>query len=109
MIYVNKAILLGKLQGKPDTYYTQSGSAITTIHICTKSKWTDTQGVPKESAEWHRVVVIGGAGEFLSKNAYAGANVYVEGEIKTRTYTKNGAKEHSTEIYVSKGGKVAII
>ena len=53
---VNKVILIGNLGADPETRYTQSGSAITTIKIATTESWKDkSTGEQQERTEWHRV------------------------------------------------------
>lgn len=40
---VNKVILVGNLGADPETRYSASGSAITTIRIATSEQWKDKQ------------------------------------------------------------------
>lgn len=100
---INKAIIVGNLGNDPDVKYTQGGTTITTISVATSEAWKDKQsGEQKERTEWHRVKFFGNlaqiAGEYLKK----GAQVYIEGSIRTEKYTgKDGAERYSTDIIAS--------
>lgn len=97
---INKVILVGNLGNDPETRYTQSGAAITTISIATSESWTDKQtGQKQERTEWHKVTFFGRlaevAGEYLKK----GRQVYVEGSLRTDKYTdKQGVERYSTGV-----------
>ena len=96
---INKVILVGNLGDDPETRYTPSGTAITTIRIATSESWKDKQtGEQQERTEWHRVKFFGRlaevAGEYLKK----GGQVYVEGRLRTEEYEKDGVKRWSTDI-----------
>ena len=71
---INKVILVGNLGADPETRYTPSGTAITTIRIATSESWKDKQtGEQQERTEWHRVKFFGRlaeiSGEYLKKAA----------------------------------------
>ncbi|HVA55571.1 MAG TPA: single-stranded DNA-binding protein, partial [Gammaproteobacteria bacterium] len=96
---VNKVILVGNLGADPETRYMPSGSAVTNIRIATSESWKDKEsGEQKERTEWHRITFYNRlaevAGEYLKK----GAQVYIEGRLRTRTYEKEGQTHYSTEI-----------
>jgi single-strand DNA-binding protein len=99
MASVNKVIIVGNLGADPETRYTPGGDAVTSIRIATTDKWKDkASGEMKEQTEWHRVSFWGRlaevAGEYLKK----GSQVYVEGQLRTRKYDKDGQTHYSTEI-----------
>lgn len=97
---INKVIIVGNLGADPETRYTGSGMAITTLRIATSESWTDKQsGEKQERTEWHRVKMFGKlaeiAGEYLAK----GKQVYIEGSLRTDKYTdKDGIERYSTDI-----------
>ena len=56
---INKVILVGNLGTDPETRYTQSNSAVTTLSIATSESWKDRNtGEQQERTEWHRVVTF---------------------------------------------------
>ena len=96
---INKAILVGNLGADPETRYTPSGTAITEIRIATSEAWKDKQtGEQQERTEWHRVTFFGKLAEIAGEYLKKGAQVYVEGKIKTEEYEKDGVKRYSTKV-----------
>ena len=97
---VNKVILVGNLGADPETRYTANGGAIASIRIATSESWTDkATGEKQERTEWHAVTFFGRlaevAGEYLKK----GAQVYVEGSLRTDKYTdKEGIERYATKV-----------
>lgn len=98
---VNKAIILGNIGRDPETRYTQSGAAVTNVSIATTKAWTDKEGGKQERTEWHRVVFFGKLAEIAGEYLRKGSQVYVEGELRTREWEKDGAKHYTTEIAAS--------
>lgn len=100
---VNRCIIVGNLGADPETRYTTSGTAITSLRVATSEQWTDKQsGERQERTEWHRVKMFGRlaeiAGEYLTK----GRQVYIEGSLRTEKYTdKEGVERYSTDIVAS--------
>ena len=109
---INKVILVGNLGADPETRYTPSGTAITTIRIATSESWKDKQtGEQQERTEWHRVKFFGRLAEIAGEYLKKGGQVYVEGRLRTEEYEKDGIKRYSTDIVAdemqmlgSKGG-----
>ena len=97
---INKAIIVGNLGQDPDTKYTGSGNAITTISVATSESWVDkNSGEQKTETEWHRVVFYNKLAEIAGQYLKKGSKVYVEGKIKTRKWQDNdGHDRYSTEI-----------
>lgn len=97
---INKAIIVGNLGNDPDVKYSQGGSAITTISVATSEQWKDkTSGEQKERTEWHRVKFFGRLAEIAGEYLKKGAQVYIEGSIRTEKYTdKAGVERYATDI-----------
>ena len=97
---INKVILVGNLGADPETRYTQSGGAITSIRIATSESWKDKQtGENQERTEWHRVKFFGKLAEIAGEYLRKGSQVYVEGALRTDKYTdKDGIERFSTDI-----------
>jgi single-strand DNA-binding protein len=107
---INKVILVGNLGADPETRYTTSGSAITSIRIATSESWKDKQtGEQQERTEWHRVKFFGRLAEIAGEYLKKGSQVYVEGKLRTDEYEKDGIKRYSTDIIADEmqmlGGK----
>jgi single-strand DNA-binding protein len=97
---VNKVIIVGNLGADPETRYTGSGTAITSLRIATSEQWTDKQsGERQERTEWHRVKLFGKLAEIAGEYLKKGRQVYIEGSLRTDKYTdKDGIERYSTDI-----------
>jgi single-strand DNA-binding protein len=96
---VNKAILVGNLGKDPEVRFTGSGKAVCKFPLATTTSWNDAEGARQERTEWHNVIVWGKQGENCGKFLSKGRQVFVEGEIRSRSYDdKDGNKRYITEI-----------
>ena len=96
---VNKAILVGNLGKDPEVRFTGSGKAVCKFSLATTTSWNDTDGARQERTEWHNIIVWGKQGENCGKFLSKGRQVFVEGEIRNRSYDdKDGNKRYITEI-----------
>jgi len=97
---INKVIIVGNLGADPETRYTSSGTAITSLRIATSEQWTDKQsGERQERTEWHRVKLFGKLAEIAGEYLKKGRQVYIEGSLRTDKYTdKDGVERYSTDI-----------
>nr|VFK50229.1 MAG: single-strand binding protein [Candidatus Kentron sp. TC] len=100
---LNKVMLIGYLGKDPETRYTTSGNAITSISVATSEIWKDRQtGEPHERTEWHRVLMFSRLGEIAGEYLRKGSQVYIEGRIQTRKWkAQDGSDRYTTEILVS--------
>lgn len=100
MSSLNQVNLIGNLGADPETRYTGSGTAVTSIRIATSERWTDKQtGEKQERTEWHTITFWNRlaeiAGEYLTK----GSKVFVSGSLRTEEWTdKEGVKRYTTKI-----------
>jgi len=96
---INKVILVGNLGADPETRYTPSGTAISTIRVATSESWKDKQtGEQQERTEWHRVKFFGRLAEIAGEYLKKGSQVYIEGKLRTEEYEKDGIKRWSTDV-----------
>ncbi|EHK2565380.1 single-stranded DNA-binding protein [Salmonella enterica subsp. enterica serovar Newport] len=108
---LNKVQLIGHLGQDPEVRYLSNGKAVANLSLATSDTWKDKQtGESKERTEWHRVVLYEKladvAGEYLRK----GAQVYIEGELRTRKWTEqNGQERYTTEVVVSMQGTMQML
>ena len=100
---VNKVILLGNVGQDPKVKYFDSGSAVATFSLATTDRaYTLANGtqVP-ERTEWHNIVASNRWAEIVDKYLHKGDKLYVEGKLRTRTYTAQAcATRYVTEVYV---------
>ena len=97
---INKAIIIGFCGRDPEIRYMPNGDQITNISVATTESWIDkSTGEKKELTEWHRITFCRKLAEIAGQYLKKGAQVYVEGRLKTRKYTdKNGIERYQTEI-----------
>ena len=84
---VNKVILVGHLGQDPDVRYMPNGGAVANLTLATSETWRDKQtGEMRENTEWHRVVIFGKLAEVAGEYLRKGAQVYIEGQLRTRNW-----------------------
>lgn len=99
MASVNKVIIIGNLGQDPEVKYMPSGGAVANISIATTESWKDkSSGEKKEKTEWHRVVFFNRLAEIVGEYLRKGSSVYVEGQLRTRKWQKDGVDMYTTEI-----------
>lgn len=99
---LNKVCLMGHL-GKDPTFHAMStGTDLCKFSLATTRKWKDKNtGERKEDTAWHNIVIFNSylvdiARSWLQK----GTRVYLEGELKTRTYEKDQQTHYITEVII---------
>jgi len=96
---VNKVVLIGNLGRDPELFHTQSGQAVARLSVATNEVWT-MDGERQRRTEWHRVVVWGPPAERLTAQLQKGALIYVEGRLRTRSFTDaDSTAQVRTEIH----------
>lgn len=107
---INKVILLGRLTRDPEVK-DANGIAVTKFSIATSKTWKDDSGEKQEKAEFHNLVAFRKTAELVGKYLTKGRQVFVEGELSTTSYEKDGVKKYKTEIianhveFLGDGGK----
>lgn len=75
------------------------------LQVATSESWRDKQtGEMREQTEWHRVVLFGKLAEVAGEYLRKGAQVYIEGQLRTRSWEDNGITRYVTEILVKTTG-----
>lgn len=97
---INKAIIVGNLGSDPVSRAMPSGEEVANFSVATSKRWTDKQGQKKEATEWHKCAAFGKLAEICHQWLRKGSQVYVEGELRTRKWEKDGQDHYSTEIIV---------
>ena len=97
---MKKAIIKGRITKDVEIRRTQSGKAVCSFHIaCDNGKDKNGQQYP---ADFIPCVAWGQKAEFIQKYFPKGAEILVEGELKTRTYDdERGSKHYIMEVNVS--------
>ncbi len=97
---LNKVEIIGHLGKDPELRTLESGS-VCTFSIATSEEWKDKVTQEKKNrTEWHNIVVWGKLGEVCAKYLRKGAQVYVCGKLRTRSWEKDNVTRYTTEIFV---------
>ena len=96
---LNKVMLIGRLCADPDVRHMPSGDPIATMNIATSRRWKDRNtNERKEETEFHRVTFFGALAKIAAEYLKKGAQVYIEGRIKTDKFQKDGVDVYRTGI-----------
>lgn len=97
---VNKVILIGNLGKDPEVRRLENGGIVANFPLATSETYTDrTTGEKRDTTDWHTIVLWRGLAEVAEKYVRKGQKVYVEGKLKTRSWTdKEGISRYTTEI-----------
>jgi len=95
---INKVILVGHVGRDPEMKSLPSGTNLATFSLATTNKrFKDENGNPR--TEWHNIVAWGKLAEIVDRWVTKGKQLYIEGNIRTRTYEQDGQKKYFTEIH----------
>ena len=97
---VNKAILIGHAGKDPEIFTTKDGRKIASFSIATSEHWRDKNtGERMEKTYWHNIKVFNeGLAKVVEQYVRKGSHLYIEGQVQTREYEKDGQKRYVTEI-----------
>lgn len=104
MASLNKVTLIGNVGKDPEIRSMQDGTKVCNFSVATSETWKDkASGERKEKTEWHRVVIFNErlvevAEKFLRK----GSKIYLEGQLQTRKWEKDGIERYSTEVVLAR-------
>jgi single-strand DNA-binding protein len=97
-MYLNKAMIYGNLTRDPEMRALPSGMQVCSFSLATNRVYNDRDGKRQEATDYHNIVVFGKQGENSAKYLTKGASAYVEGQLRTSSWEKDGQKMYRTEI-----------
>jgi single-strand DNA-binding protein len=109
----NKVVFTGYAGADPKLRILPDGRPLLALSIATTSRWTDRRsGKPKKHTEWHAVVFWDEMARDVAERAKKGIEIYIEGEIRTRSWVKDGvtkskAEIQATDVLILGAGKIA--
>jgi len=99
---LNKVMLIGNLSRDPQIRSTTGGATVCTFGIATNASWKDANGNIQERTEFHNIVAWNKLAEICAQLLAVGMLVYVEGEIRTRSWDdENGVRHFRSEVRIS--------
>ncbi|MGV3560968.1 single-stranded DNA-binding protein [Larkinella arboricola] len=93
MASMNKVILIGNVGNDPEVRYLDGGSVVAKFSVATNERYTTRTGEQVDQTEWFRVEVWNDQAKTVEKYVRKGNQIYVEGRLKTETYTDREGKE----------------
>ncbi|QIP12210.1 single-stranded DNA-binding protein [Spirosoma aureum] len=93
MASLNKVIIIGNVGNDPEVRYLDGGSVVAKFSVATNERYTTRTGEQVESTEWFRIEVWNDQAKTIEKYVRKGQQIYVEGRLRTETYTDREGKE----------------
>ena len=95
----NKVILIGNVGKDPEVRHLETGIAVASFTLATTERYKNRNGELQDQTEWHNIVCWRNLAELSEKYIKKGAQIFVEGKIRTRSWAdETGAKRYTTEI-----------
>lgn len=96
---LNKVHLIGHVGKDPEIRMCPDGTSLMKFSLATSENFVTKTKEKKTTTEWHQIKLFN-ATDFHKKNISKGKLIYVEGKIKTETYTtKNNETKSMVSIY----------
>ena len=100
---VNKVILIGNVGKDPIIRNVNDNLQVATFTLATNEVYKDSQGNLQKNTEWHNIVAWRNLAQLAEKFIHKGSQIYVEGRLKSRTYTdKDNQQRTIVEILADK-------
>ena len=101
---LNKVMLIGNVGRDPNIRYLDGnsgsqGSKVATFTLATTERYRDRSGETRENTEWHNIVAWRSSADLAERFIHKGTQIYVEGRLRTRSYTDQaGVQKYTTEV-----------
>ena len=95
---LNRATLIGNVGKDPEVKYLPNGTMVAKFSLATSERYKDKSDEWTERTDWHNVVAWARLAEIAEKYVKKGNQLFVEGQIQTRSWDKDGVKHYMTEI-----------
>ena len=102
---LNKAMLIGNVGQDPTVRYldgntgTGTNTKVASFTLATTERYRDRSGNLQENTEWHNIVAWRGLADTVERFVRKGSQLYIEGRLRTRSYTdQSGQKRYTTEV-----------
>ncbi len=95
---LNRATIIGNVGSDPELRTTQSGTAFCRFSVATSSSYKDKNDQWQDKTEWHRIVLWARLAERAGQYLRKGSKVYIEGQLETSSYERDGITRYTTEI-----------
>ena len=102
-------MLIGNVGRDPEVRYLENGNnpqnsgnaKVASFTLATTERYRDRSGELRENTEWHNIVAWRNSADVAEKYIRKGTQIYVEGRLRTRSWTdQTGNKRYTTEVVV---------
>ncbi|MDO5443631.1 MAG: single-stranded DNA-binding protein [Bacteroidia bacterium] len=104
---LNKVMLIGNVGRDPEVRYLEgnqgaaNATKVASFTLATTERYRDRNGETRENTEWHNIVAWRNSADLADKYIRKGSQVYIEGKLRTRSWTDaQGVKKFTTEVVV---------
>ena len=104
---LNKVMLIGNVGRDPEVRYLEgnqgaaNAAKVASFTLATTERYRDRNGETRENTEWHNIVAWRNSADLAEKFIRKGTQIYVEGKLRTRSWTdQQGVKKYTTEVVV---------
>ena len=98
---LNKVMLIGNVGKDPEVTNLEKGGKVAKFTLATSEKYTDKSGNKTERTDWHNIVAWGPLADLVEKYVNKGKQLYVEGQIRNRSWEQDGVKKFATDINIA--------
>lgn len=92
----NKTILIGRLVATPEMVKTPNDKSVARVTVAVNRRFKSKDG--EREADFVNVVFWGHLAETLASYGTKGSLISLDGELRTRSYEKDGQKHYMTEV-----------
>lgn len=98
---LNKVMLIGNVGKDPEVTTLDKGGKVAKFTLATSEKYTDKSGNKTERTDWHNIVAWGPLADLVEKYVTKGKQLYLEGQIRNRSWEQDGIKKFATDINIT--------
>ncbi|SED09501.1 single-strand binding protein [Tenacibaculum sp. MAR_2009_124] len=99
---LNQHSIIGYLGNDPEQHKFTNDNSITRFTVATSKKWKDKQsGETKTDTQWHNIVANGRYSSLTYEFLKKGSKVFIQGEVKHRSYGEANNKKYITETHLT--------
>lgn len=96
---INKVILVGNVGADPEVKTLENGVKMARLRLATTEKlYNKEKNDYTENTEWHNVTLWRGLADVADRYIHKGSQLYIEGKLRSRKYTKDNVDYFATEI-----------
>lgn len=97
---LNRVMLIGNVGGDPEIRATNKGIKVANFSVATQRRIKKESDKWDSVTDWHNITAYAQSAEICEKYVSKGKQIYVEGNLRTDSWEKDG-KRHSRTVIVA--------